>query len=216
MSKVPNPLTLQPLNDLVLIQLDDEDAETTTPSGIVLGAHLHGDGTVVGTVLAVGPGRQTESGTRIPVGVLMTQRVCFERHSSVPATVGGRQALVDGLKLVWVRGNLLQAIVLDQSTPKDQVGPALEDWQCRLIDERKQLAERLAGLIKFLESPAAMLNVRAQVRALMEDQRDAMRQYLLSLEERMKLLLPANVANEVIEPYWPDRSTDKPEELPST
>jgi chaperonin GroES len=69
-------MTIQPLHDFVLIQRDNP--ETTTQSGIVIPATAQ-DKMNRGTVLAVGPGRPLENGTRFKPSLEKGQRVIFRK-----------------------------------------------------------------------------------------------------------------------------------------
>lgn len=94
-------MKLRPLHDYVLIRR--EKPQEVTAGGIILpptgqkNAHT-------GEVLAVGPGRYQEDGTRRPVGVEPGQVVCFQAFSD-------QTIRVDGEDLVMLRADDIQGIV---------------------------------------------------------------------------------------------------------
>ena len=67
------PIT--PLGDRVLIEKEGKEEETR--SGIILPKNPEGGESNIGTVIAVGPGRETDSGTVIKMKVEVGQRVIF-------------------------------------------------------------------------------------------------------------------------------------------
>jgi chaperonin GroES len=64
-----NKLKVTPVGDRVLVKpLSEEDQEKTTDSGIIIPATVsEKEETQRGTVVAVGPGRRTEDGTRMAI-----------------------------------------------------------------------------------------------------------------------------------------------------
>ncbi|MBU1178944.1 co-chaperone GroES [Patescibacteria group bacterium] len=72
-----------PLGDRVLIEpLSQEDRMKKTKFGIVIPETVDKEKVDRGTVLAVGPGRITEEGKKIPVSVKKGQIVIFSEFSS--------------------------------------------------------------------------------------------------------------------------------------
>lgn len=82
-----------PAFDRILVR-PDEIVETTT-SGLVLptvAQRLPNQG----EVLAVGPGRYSESGNLIPTQFAIRSRVVYHQHSGVPVYVDGEELLCLG------------------------------------------------------------------------------------------------------------------------
>jgi len=76
---------IRPLEDRVVVQLDEIEEKTT--SGIILvdsAKELPAEGVVV----AVGPGRY-ENGVRVAQDVTVGDRVSFHQHSGVPIKIEG-------------------------------------------------------------------------------------------------------------------------------
>ena len=67
-----------PLSDHVFIQSLEE--ETTTQSGIVIPDTAEKQRPVRGKVVAVGPGRLTEKGERVPMSVKIGDVVLFKKY----------------------------------------------------------------------------------------------------------------------------------------
>ena len=68
-------MKLQPLEDQVLVELDDA-TETFAGSVLVKPVTAKRDGVmIIGTVLAVGPGKRTDAGVRIEPAVQVGDRV---------------------------------------------------------------------------------------------------------------------------------------------
>jgi chaperonin GroES len=84
---------LKPLNDKLIVRRDE--AEETTASGIVLPDAAQEKPTK-GTVLAVGPGKLADNGSRTAVGVKVDEVVYYGKYS-------GTEVEVDGEKLVILR-----------------------------------------------------------------------------------------------------------------
>lgn len=98
----------KPCNDRVLIEVDEDEAETSgglvIPEGSVEDIHKWG------TVISVGPGRLSKKGVRIPVGVEPGDRVAFVRFlertetgKALRATLGPKQFLIQGQDIVAVQ-----------------------------------------------------------------------------------------------------------------
>lgn len=61
----------------------------------------------------------------------------------------------------------------------------MEPYQERVIEERKELEERLIKLVAFIES-AMFYDLQSDEKLRLQRQRDAMRLYLYILNERVK------------------------------
>ena len=70
---------IQPLGDRVLIKaLSEEESAKKLPSGIIIPATVDKDKTDRGTVIAVGPGKLTDEGKRLPMNVKVGDTVLFQ------------------------------------------------------------------------------------------------------------------------------------------
>lgn len=79
-------LGYQPLGDKILIK--PEVPETTTSFGLILPDSAK-EKPEHGTVVAVGPGRRSESGVRIPVEVKVGDKVYFKKPWDEPMKIHG-------------------------------------------------------------------------------------------------------------------------------
>jgi chaperonin GroES len=82
---------VRPLEDRVLVR--PEEGEETTPSGIVI-PDTAKEKPQEGTVLAVGPGKRSETGDLIPVDVKEGDRVIYSKYGGTDITVGGEDLLI--------------------------------------------------------------------------------------------------------------------------
>ncbi len=93
--------TIKPLEDRILVR--PEESEETTVSGIVI-PDTAKEKPQEGTVLAVGPGRRTESGELIPLDVKEGDRVIYSKY-------GGTEIKLDGEELLILSGRDVLAVV---------------------------------------------------------------------------------------------------------
>ena len=93
--------TLKPLEDRILVR--PEDAEQTTASGIVI-PDTAKEKPQEGTVLAVGPGKRSDTGDLIPMDVNEGDRVIYSKY-------GGTEIKVDGEDLLILSARDVLAIV---------------------------------------------------------------------------------------------------------
>ncbi len=70
-------MKLQPLSNHVLLELIEEDTKTTK-SGIVLPDTAEKKKQSKGTVIAIGPGKMSEKGDRIPMSLKVGDKVLFK------------------------------------------------------------------------------------------------------------------------------------------
>jgi chaperonin GroES len=84
-------VAIKPLEDRILVQANE--AETTTASGIVI-PDTAKEKPQEGTVLAVGPGRFDDKGSRIPVDVKVGDTVIFSKYGGTEVKWGGEEYLV--------------------------------------------------------------------------------------------------------------------------
>jgi chaperonin GroES len=93
--------TIRPLEDRVLVR--PEDADETLPSGLVI-PDTAKEKPQEGTVLAVGPGKRSETGDLIPLDIKEGDRVLYSKY-------GGTEIKVDGEELLILSGRDVLAIV---------------------------------------------------------------------------------------------------------
>src|SRR6476646_10188450 len=84
-------VAIRPLEDRILVQANE--AETTTASGIVI-PDTAKEKPQEGTVLAVGPGRFDDKGTRIPVDVQVGDTVVYSKYGGTEVKYSGEEYLV--------------------------------------------------------------------------------------------------------------------------
>lgn len=79
--------SITPLGDRILVEKVEKGEETR--SGIILPKNAEGNESNIGTVIAVGPGRETDSGTVVKPKVSAGQKVIFSWGDKVE--VGGKE-----------------------------------------------------------------------------------------------------------------------------
>ncbi|MFI5957871.1 co-chaperone GroES [Cryptosporangium sp. NPDC051539] len=84
-------VTIRPLEDRILVQANE--AETTTASGIVI-PDTAKEKPQEGTVLAVGPGRVDDKGTRVPVDVKVGDTVIYSKYGGTEVKYAGEEYLL--------------------------------------------------------------------------------------------------------------------------
>ena len=84
-------VAIKPLEDRILVQANE--AETTTASGLVI-PDTAKEKPQEGTVLAVGPGRFDDKGSRIPVDVKVGDTVLFSKYGGTEVKYAGEEYLV--------------------------------------------------------------------------------------------------------------------------
>jgi chaperonin GroES len=85
-------MTLKPLSNHLFIEALSE--EKTTKSGIVLPETAEKEKPVMGTVVAVGPGKFNEKGERMPMSVKVGDKVLFKKYEPDEVEVEGKKYLV--------------------------------------------------------------------------------------------------------------------------
>jgi len=84
-------VNIRPLEDKILVQASE--AETTTPSGIVI-PDTAKEKPQEGKVLAVGPGRVDDNGNRIPVDVNVGYSVIYSKYGGTEVRYNGEDYLI--------------------------------------------------------------------------------------------------------------------------
>ena len=83
---------LKPLEDRIIVQ--PGEAEETTASGLVI-PDTAKEKPVVGTVVAVGPGKFNEDGdSRVPVDVAVGDTVIYSKYGGTEVKVDGEEYLI--------------------------------------------------------------------------------------------------------------------------
>ncbi len=84
-------MNLQPLDDRIVVR--PAEAEETTASGLVIPDSAK-EKPQQGEVLAVGPGRRSESGELIPLDISVGDRVVYSKYGGTEITNGGEDLLI--------------------------------------------------------------------------------------------------------------------------
>ena len=82
---------IKPLEDKIVVKAIE--AELTTPSGLVI-PDTAKEKPQEGEVVAVGPGRVSDSGERIPVDVAVGDKVLFSKYGGTEVKHGGAEYLI--------------------------------------------------------------------------------------------------------------------------
>ena len=88
-------LTLKPLGDKVVVEVVDEPM--TTSSGIVLPDTAQ-EKSQRGKVLAVGPGKVLDNGSREPMDVAEGDTVVFAKYGGTELSLEGRELMILSLR----------------------------------------------------------------------------------------------------------------------
>ncbi|MCS3778445.1 chaperonin GroES [Tsukamurella ocularis] len=84
-------MNIKPLDDKILVKATE--AETTTASGLVI-PDTAKEKPQTGTVVAVGEGRVTEQGNRVPTGISEGDTVLFSKYGGTEFNYDGEEYLV--------------------------------------------------------------------------------------------------------------------------
>jgi len=84
-------VNIKPLEDKILVQANE--AETTTASGLVI-PDTAKEKPQEGTVVAVGPGRISEKGDRIPMDVAAGDVVIYSKYGGTEIKYAGEEYLI--------------------------------------------------------------------------------------------------------------------------
>jgi chaperonin GroES len=87
-------MKIQPLSDRVVIEPSEKEKGGKTKSGIYLPETVDKERPEQGTVIAVGPGKLTEEGKRIPVSVKKGDVVLFTKYGPNEIKVDGKEYLI--------------------------------------------------------------------------------------------------------------------------
>ncbi len=84
-------MKIKPLADRIVIK--PEVAEEKTKGGIIL-PDTAKEKPVIGTVVAVGPGKKTDDGKIIPMDVKVGDKVLYGKYSGTEVTIDGEEYLI--------------------------------------------------------------------------------------------------------------------------
>lgn len=84
-------VSIKPLEDRILVR--PLEAEQTTPSGLVI-PDTAKEKPSEGEVVAIGPGRFDDKGSRIPLDVAIGDRVLYSKYGGTELSYGGEDYLV--------------------------------------------------------------------------------------------------------------------------
>lgn len=82
-------LSLKPLGDRVVVRPSDMGGEKTLASGIIIPETVEKEKLLTGTVVAVGPGKYTDTGMRLPMEVAVGDGVLFKKPWDEPFKIDG-------------------------------------------------------------------------------------------------------------------------------
>lgn len=88
-------LNIKPLGDRVVVE--PIEREETTPSGLVL-PETAKEKPQEGKILAVGPGRLNDDGTRLPLEVKVDDRVLYAKYAGTEFKMDDKRYLILGEK----------------------------------------------------------------------------------------------------------------------
>ena len=84
-------MTLQPLHDRIVIEAAPKEEKTA--SGLILPDSAQ-EKPLKGTVLAVGPGKTLDNGTKATIDVKEGDTVLYGKYSGTEVTVGGKDYII--------------------------------------------------------------------------------------------------------------------------
>ena len=77
-------LALAPLGDRIVVKPSEKEGEKKLASGIIIPETVDKEKLLKGEIIAVGPGRRNDVGTRIPVDVKVGEIVFFKKPWDAP------------------------------------------------------------------------------------------------------------------------------------
>ncbi|CAN5230864.1 co-chaperone GroES [soil metagenome] len=84
-------VTIKPLEDRIVIKA--VEAEQTTASGLVI-PDTAKEKPQEGVVISVGPGRVDDNGNRVPLDVVVGDKVIFSKYGGTEIKYGGEELLI--------------------------------------------------------------------------------------------------------------------------
>ena len=85
-------ISLRPTDDHIVVKA--EEAEEKTRSGIYIPATASKERPQMGEVLAVGPGKLTDEGKRVPMEVKIGDKVLFSKYGPSEVKLDGQELLI--------------------------------------------------------------------------------------------------------------------------
>ncbi len=85
-------VVLKPLADRVVIK--PKKAEEKTAGGIIIPDSVHKDKPVIGTVMAVGPGKRADDGKHVPLDVKVNDEVFYSKYAGTELKIDGEDYLI--------------------------------------------------------------------------------------------------------------------------
>ncbi len=87
-------LSYMPLGERVLVKPTEKGGEKKLASGIIIPESVDKEKLLTGEVVAVGPGRMSEAGSRIPMEVAEGEVVLFKKPWDEPLKIDGEEYFV--------------------------------------------------------------------------------------------------------------------------
>ncbi len=87
-------LSYMPLGERVLVKPTEKAGEKKLASGIIIPESVDKEKLLTGEVVAVGPGRMSEAGSRIPMEVAEGEVVLFKKPWDEPLKIDGEEYFV--------------------------------------------------------------------------------------------------------------------------
>ena len=100
-------MRLKPVNDKIVVKPKEDEGDKTTESGIILPDTVDQGELGEGTVIAVGSGMYSTTGTLIPMAVREGERVLFNKYSS------NQEHKLDGETVYIMSQNEILSVVED-------------------------------------------------------------------------------------------------------
>ncbi|MHB8710183.1 MAG: co-chaperone GroES [Minisyncoccota bacterium] len=85
---------LSPLGDRVVIKPSEKEGEKKLPSGIIIPETVDKEKLLKGEAVAIGPGRRSDAGQRIPIEVKPGDTVFFKKPWDEPIKLDGKEYYV--------------------------------------------------------------------------------------------------------------------------
>jgi len=94
MAKTTKTFSLSPLGDRIVVKPSDNGGEKKLASGLIIPETVDKEKLLEGEVVAVGPGKRSEDGGRIPMEVKVGDSVMFKKPWDEPFQLDGEKYYV--------------------------------------------------------------------------------------------------------------------------